>query len=144
MWVSQYSEKRVNAEKKVEVWPTQRKRTESREPDQVRRSVVSGAVDVFNDVGLFIGPIHVLNGAVILAQNQQLLTTRCSGSVRINRQVWVVPEATDTVETVDGFVLPTGAATLGPKRAEISCYFCFMYMFMCMCIEKHSFLREIF
>ena len=28
MWVSQYSEKRVNAEKEVEVWPTQRKRTE--------------------------------------------------------------------------------------------------------------------
>ena len=48
MWVSQYSEKRVSAEKEVEVWPTQRERTESREPDdQVRRSVVSGAVPVW-------------------------------------------------------------------------------------------------
>ena len=37
----------VNAEKEVEVWPTQRKRTESREPDQVLHSVVSGAVPVW-------------------------------------------------------------------------------------------------
>jgi hypothetical protein len=44
MWVSQYSEMRANAEREIEVWPTQRKRTEGTEPDRVRRSVVSGAV----------------------------------------------------------------------------------------------------
>jgi hypothetical protein len=76
MWVSHYSEKKVNAEREVEGgWPTQRKRTESREPDRVRRSVVSGAVPVW------VSPSTLMpEGTVLLHKAQWVETTKCQDS----------------------------------------------------------------